>query len=204
VIFIPGRPQPLARDVASIWLKEAEILIKRRPYVELYVALNKGGVFKLFRENKLILSDTHFSLQVRQGRQIKNAVAHLMSSYTIHVEQDEVLIEGGLSWVKPNQLSSLKLVFMRILMLILGKFFSKQIQRLNASEIAGGKQDSPFRFTRRFRWERNQWQIIDELYADSWRGVISAGIGCDQTSMDIPISRTFQRGTVTTLVRFNR
>jgi hypothetical protein len=79
-------------------------------------------------------------------------------------------------------------------MLILGKLFSQQIQRLNSSEIVGGKQDSPFRFTRRFRWERNQWQIIDELYADSWRGVISAGIGCDQTSIDIPISRTFQRG----------
>ncbi|CAD5968273.1 hypothetical protein PCC9214_03638 [Planktothrix tepida] len=192
--FVPGRPQPLPRDVASIGLKEAEILIKRRPHVELYVALNKGGVFKLFRENKLILSDTHFSLQVRQGRQIKNAVAHLMSSYTIHVEQDDVLIEGGLSWVKPNQLSSLKLVLMRILILILGRFFSKQIQSLNPSEIVRGKQDAPFRFTRRFRWERNQWHIIDELYADSWRGIISAGISCDQTSMDIPSSRTFQRG----------
>ena len=192
--FVPGRPQPLARDVASIWLKEAEILIKRRPHVELYVALNKGGVFKLFRENKLLLSDTHFSLKVRQGRQIKNAVAHLMSAYTIHVEQDDILIEGGLSWVKSNQLSSFKLVLMRVLMLILGRFFSKQIQRLNSSKIVLGKQDTPFRFTRRFRWEKNQWQIIDELYADSWRGVISAGIGCDQTSMDIPLSRTFQRG----------
>lgn len=192
--FVPGRPQPVPRDVASIWLKEAEILIKRRPHVELYVALNKGGVFKLFRENKLILSDTHFSLQVRQGRQIKNAVAHLMSAYTIHVEQDEILIEGGLSWVKSNQLSSLKLVFMRLLILGFGQFFSKPIQRLNAAEIITGKQDSPFRFTRRFRWEKNQWQIIDELYADSWRGVISVGMGCAQTAMDIPLSRTFQRG----------
>ncbi len=192
--FIPGRPQPLPRDVASIGLKEAEILIKRRPHVELYVALNKGGVFKLFRENKLILSDTHFSLQVRQGRQIKNAVAHLMSSYTIHVEQDEVLIEGGLSWVNPNQLSPLKLVLNRVFMLILGQVFPNQIKNFKKDEILRGKQDAPFRFTRRFRWEINQWHIIDELYADSWRGIISAGIGCNQTSMDIPPSRTFQQG----------
>jgi hypothetical protein len=79
-------------------------------------------------------------------------------------------------------------------MLILGQVFPNQIKNFKKDEILRGKQDAPFRFTRRFRWEINQWHIIDELYADSWRGIISAGIGCNQTSMDIPPSRTFQQG----------
>lgn len=186
--FISDRPYPLPRDVASIWLKDAQILIKRRPYVELYVALNKGGAFKLFRENKLVVSDTQFSVQVRQDRLIKNAVCHLMSDYEISVKQDEIIIQGGLSWVTHHQRSSKEFIVSRIL----GLLFPKAGFNLNNNKI--GQQNAPFQFIRRFRWEINQWYITDELYANSWEGVISVGIGGDQTSMDFPMSRTFQRG----------
>jgi len=34
--------------------------------------------------------------------------------------------------------------------------------------------------------------VIDELQAQSWKHVITAGIGCDQTSIYVVMSRTFQ------------
>lgn len=186
--FIPERPYPLPRDVASIWLKNAQILIKRRPFVELYVALNKGGVFKLFRENKLVVSDTQFSMLVRQGQQIKNAVCHLISDYEISVEQDEILIKGQLSWVTHQPPSSRESIFSQIQ----NQLFPPAYSKMTKNKI--GQQNTSFQFIRRFRWEINQWYITDELYANSWDGIISVGIGCDQTSIDVATSRTFQRG----------
>ena len=83
--FVTERPIDMRRDVASVWLKEAQILIKRRPGVELYVSLNKGGVFKLFRNQKLVASDTHSSLQVSKGKKILNAVSHLSGNYDVKI-----------------------------------------------------------------------------------------------------------------------
>lgn len=190
--FVPERPQPMPRDVASIWLKEAQILIKRRPGVELYVALNKGGVFKLFRDNKLVISDTHLSLQVRKGRKIKNAVSHLISAYNTEVGQDEITIEGELGWAKQTLMSPLKLLLLRVVMLTFGRFFPNLIRKLLQKMLITGKQPAPFQFKRHFQWKDHQWHITDELYASSWQGVVGAGIGGSQTSIYVVMSRTFQ------------
>lgn len=192
--FIPERPQPMPRDVGSIWLQEAHILIKRRPGFELYIALNKGGVFKLFDQENLLGSDTHLSLQVRQGRKLKNAVSHLMDSYQVKVEQDEITIEGQLGWAKQTQMSPIKLILLRVVMLTFGRFFPNLIRKLLQKMLITGKQPAPFRFKRNFKWENNQWKIKDELYSASWKGVTSAGIGSDQTSIYVVMSRTFQSG----------
>ncbi|NER08655.1 MAG: hypothetical protein F6K17_42075, partial [Okeania sp. SIO3C4] len=55
-----------------------------------------------------------------------------------------------------------------------------------------GKEDAPFHFTRHFKYEDGIWYITDELFAKSWWDVISAAIGCDQTSIYVVMSRTFQ------------
>lgn len=47
---------------------------------------------------------------------------------------------------------------------------------------------------RQLRWENGQWCVMDELQAQSWHNVITAGIGCDQTSIYVVMSRTFQLG----------
>ena len=108
--FVTERPIDMSRDVASVWLKEAQILIKRRPGVELYVSLNKGGVFKLFRNQKLVASDTHSSLQVSKGKKILNAVSHLSGNYDVKIFQDEIVISGDMGWAKQTQMSPLKLI----------------------------------------------------------------------------------------------
>lgn len=183
-------PQPEGR----FWLKQAGLLVDRRQGTELYLALNKGGVFKLFRDKQLIASDTQFSLQVRQGDKIKNAVAHLVSDYTIDVADDEILIRGKLGWAKQKQMTPLNLMILRVVMLTVGRFFPNLIRKILQKVLIVGKKDAPFQFTRRLRWQQGHWYVSDELRADSWSDVISAGIGCDQTSIYVVMSRTFQVG----------
>jgi hypothetical protein len=192
--FVHDRPPPIPRSQGQIWLKNAQILIDRRQETELYLALNKGGVFKLFRGNQLIASDTQFSVQVRQGRQIKNAVAHLVSDYQIKIDGDDIVIQGQLGWAKQKQMTPVNLLLLRVVMLTLGRFFPNLIRKFLQKLLITGKKPAPFRFCRHLRWQDGHWQIYDELRAESWQTVITVGIGCDQTSIYVVMSRTFQLG----------
>ena len=192
--FVDDRPSVSPRTNERIWLKNARMLIDRREGTELYLALNKGGVFKLFRDGKLVASDTQFSLQVRQGKKIKNAVGHLVSDYTVDVNPDDILIRGQLGWAKQKQMTPLNLMILRVVMLTVGRFFPNLIRSLLQKVLIVGKSDAPFQFSRQLRWDNGRWLITDELKANEWDSVISAGIGCDQTSIYVVMSRTFQAG----------
>lgn len=192
--FVRDRPPVPARPTGRIWLKNAKILIDRREDTELYLALNKGGSFKLFRHNQLVASDTQISLQVREGRKVKNAVGHLVGDYSIEVTEDEMFIRGPLGWAKQKQMTPLNLMILRLVMLTVGRFFPNLIRKLLQKMLITGKKSAPFSFSRHFRWQNGYWLVSDQLKADSWQPVLSAGIAGDQTSIYVVMSRTFQAG----------
>lgn len=192
--FVPDRPAPGPRPIGRVWLPNAKILIDRRADTELYVALNKGGVFKFFRNSKLAVSDTQFSVQVPQGSKVKNAVAHLVGDYEVHLEENDISIRGQLGWAKQKQMTPLNLMILRVVMLTVGRFFPNLIRKLLQKLLITGKKPAPFRFHRHFRWQDGHWQLMDDLKTDSWQTVQSVGMGCDQTSIYVVMSRTFQMG----------
>jgi hypothetical protein len=192
--YIPTRPplKPLPKE--RFYLPEGGILIERRDNTELYLALNKGGVFKLFRDNQLIASDTQFSLLVQEGNQLKNAVGHLISNYHVELEENEITISGFLGWAKQKQMNSFNLIALRLVMLSFGRFFPNLIRTLLQKILITGKTTAPFQFLRRLSWQDGSWQVYDELSTNSWVKVHSASIGVDQTSIYVVMSRTFQTG----------
>lgn len=192
--FVSDRPPLPPRSTDSVWLPEAQILIDRREGRELYIAFNKGGVFKLFQGDRLIHSDTQFSLQVRQGQRLRNAVGHLVGDYVFKLDPDEIVIEGNLSWAKHKQMTPLNLLILRLVMFSFGRFFPNLIRRVLQTLLITGRQVTPFRFRRRLIWRQDHWWLKDELRAPNWDQVVAAGIGCDQTSIYVVMSRTFQRG----------
>lgn len=192
--FALDRPRSTPRPTGRVWFKEAQILIDRRQNTELYLALNKGGVFKLFRDNQLVASDTQFSLQVREGHKIKNAVGHLVDMYQVNLGEDEITLQGSLGWAKQKQMTPLNLMILRVVMLTVGRFFPNLIRKLLQKVLITGKKNAPFSFHRCLSWNDGEWIVTDELRSPSWEDVISAGIGGDQTSIYVVMSRTFQRG----------
>ena len=193
--FVTERPALRPQPEGRVWLKQARVLIDRRQGQELYLALNKGGAFKLFRDQQLVVSDTQFSLQVQQNGKIKNAVGHLVSDYTVEVTENEIRIRGNLGWAKQKQMTPINLMILRIVMLSVGRFNPNLIRKLLQKLLIVGKSDAPFQFGRYLSWQEGQgWQVRDELRSNDWRSVISAGIGCDQTSIYVVMSRTFQMG----------
>ncbi len=192
--YIPARPPIKPLPEGRFYLEEGGILIDRRDNTELYLALNKGGVFKLFRDGKLIVSDTHFSLQVVEGNKLKNAVGHLVSNYKVSTETDKIVIAGSLGWAKQKQMNSVNLIGLRLVMLSIGRFYPNLIRKILQKILITGKNKAPFSFQRTLSYSDGQWHILDELSAQSWSNVVAAGIGCDQTSIYVVMSRTFQPG----------
>ena len=192
--FVSDRPTLPPRQPGQVWFKNAQILIDRREDTELYLALNKGGVFKLFRAGELVASDTQFSLQVQQGGKRKNAVGHLVGTYSVAVEGDRIQIQGNLGWAKQKQMTPLNLMILRVVMLTVGRFFPNLIRSLLQKMLIVGKNAAPFRFTRELRWVDGRWHLTDSLKAEDWSAVETVGIGAAQTSIYVVMSRTYQSG----------
>lgn len=190
--FVEQRRGPSDRPRGRVVLNEAGIVIDRREDSELYIALNKGGVFKLFRDGRLAVSDTQLSLRVRSSGEVRNAVAHLADDYQPELSEDRITIHGRMGWAKQTQMTMARLVLLRLMMTTIGRFFPNLVRRLLQSVLITGKDPAPFEFTRTFIWESG-WTVTDELRAESWETVESAGIGCDQTSIYVVMSRTFQK-----------
>ncbi|MGF1536288.1 MAG: hypothetical protein ACFB4J_07375 [Elainellaceae cyanobacterium] len=188
-----GAPLPQER----LWLPEARILVERRGDTTLYVALNKGGVFKLFRGDRLVVSDTQISLQVRADGGVKNAVGHLVGQYPVEVGENQITISGALGWAKQTQMTPPKLMVLRIVMLTVGRFFPNLVRRLLQKVLITGKTAAPFQFERQFQWREGKWHVRDAItptQPEGWSRVTAAGIAPAQTSIYVVMSRTYQPG----------
>ena len=192
--FVENRPTipPLKFD--RIYFQQAHILMERRGKTTLYMALNKGGVFKLFRHEKLVVSDTQLSVLVQEGNQIKNAVGHLIDTENtqLDINENEIKIKGQLGWAKQTQMSPLKLIVLRMVMLTLGRFFPNLIRKMLQAILITGKRKTGLIFQRCFRWEKEEMIISDQLQVPNWDTIKQVGIGADQTSIYVVMSRTFQ------------
>ena len=196
--FVPTRPPLQPRTQGRIYLQQGGILIDRRENTELYLALNKGGVFKLFRDNRLVASDTQFSVLVQQGNKRRNAVGHLVDNYDLEIKPERIAIAGKLGWAKQKQMNPINLIILRLVMLSIGRFFPNLIRRLLQKILIVGKDATPFWFERRLIWHDGHWRVEDCLTAKSWQDVVAVEIGSDRTSIYVVMSRTFQPGQLQT------
>jgi hypothetical protein len=193
--WVPTRP-PLAPppSPARAWFPGAGLLVDRRHDCTLVVATNKGGVFKLFRGDGLVASDTHLSVVCGRGQRRRNAVAHLAGDYEHVVGDDEIVVRGDLGWAKHRRMTPRDMVVLRLVMVTAGRFLPNLVRWLLQRMLIVGKRPAPLRFERRLRWREDTWEVEDHLWARRWDDVREVAIGTDQTSIYVAMSRTFQVG----------
>lgn len=184
---IGRQPQPLAFAPRSHWPR-AGLLIDRGQRAQLFLALNKGGVCKLFKDGRLALSDTAPSVRFSDGRV---AAAHMIGDYVREASQDRIVLEGDMGYAKQKLLRPLDNLLLRGFMLTLGRFFPDLVRRLLQGLLIVGKKPAPVRFKRRFERLDDGWKITDEILAENWREVEAVGIGAHQASIFVIQSRTY-------------
>lgn len=192
--FVEPRPMGFPKRANRLLLEGAGILVDRRDEAELYLALNKGGTFKLFRNAALVASDTQVSIRVGKGSEAKTAVAHLLDRYRCEVSDETIVIEGSMGWAKQELMTSWKLILLRSAMLSFGRFFPNAIRSFLQARLISSKSLAPFSFKRTLTFSDGKWLVSDEVTSDDWSRVTEVGIGCDQTSIYVVMSRVFQEG----------
>jgi hypothetical protein len=191
--WVGARPPVPLRPTGRVYFKNAGLLIDRRDGCELYLALNKGGVFKFWRGTRLIASDTQLSLQVQKGKKFGTAVAHLVGRGSVKLDGHTITIKGKLGWAKAARMTTFKLIVLRLLMFTVGRFFPDLIRKLLQKMLITGKKAAPFKFVRKLGWGDGKLQVNDELTAkQGWAAVHAAGLGGAQTSIYVVMSRTYQ------------
>ncbi len=189
--YITDRPAATSPKRSSISFPEAGLTVLRGDQWELYVALNKGGVFRFFRDGRCIASDTGVSLKMTSGH---IAVTHLMDRYETESQGNSIEISGDMGWAKQKAMTPLRLIALRLIMLCGGRFKPDLVRKLLQKVLITGKKSAPFRFRRRLEvGTAGVLHVTDHISGDSWNDVAAAAIGCDQTSIYVVMSRTFQR-----------
>ncbi len=191
--FVNERPVVPPRPEGRVHFKNAGILIDRAEGTELYLALNKGGVFKFFRDSKLVASDTQVSLRVR-GKKVRTAVAHLVGDYAAELSDCGATLSGSLGWAKGKGMTPFNLIVLRLIMFCGGRLQPDLVRKLLQKLLITGKSAAPYRFRRTLRREGRELVVTDEVTAGDWSGVEAAGIGPSQTSIYVVMSRTYQPG----------
>jgi hypothetical protein len=182
------------------WFPNAKLLIERQGESILYIALNKGGVFKLFRKEKLVVSDTQFSVKLKNGH---NAVGHMIGNYDFSFFEKGLVIKGKLGWSKHKIMTTFNLILLRTIMLSIGYFYPNLIRVLLQRYLITGKKPTPFIFKRKIEWEGEKLKIEDSLFTDRWDDVEDVCIGPDQTSIYVAMSRTYQTGQLQDWITLN-
>lgn len=189
--FVMERNAPPTPPPERIELTQAGIIIDQHATTKLYVAVNKGGTFKLFRDNQLLLSDTGVSIRMRNGRV---SVTHLVDTYDHSQQPDSISIRGQMGWAKHERMTTPRLILLRLIGLTIGRIWPDAVRGLLQKLLIVGKNAAPFRFERTLQWTGDTWKITDRIEAEDWTNVEGAGIGPDQTSIYVAMSRPFQPG----------
>lgn len=184
------RPGPVELPEGRQVFPEARLLIDARAGQRLYLATSRGGAFRLFRDDRLLLADTGVAFGLEGG---KVAVCHLEADNEVTLGADEIAIAGRMAYGKSARLTPFKSIVLRALMLTIGRFFPDLIRRLLQKMLVTGRNEAPFRFRRILRWTGASWQIHDEILADQgWDKVRRAGIGGFQSSLTTVMARIWQ------------
>lgn len=188
--YRPERPAPLLPAPGQIWFEKAGLLIDRREDVALFTALRRGGVFKLYKGDRLLCSDTGPTLRTKTGRV---AVSHLEGPGKTEISADHIETAGRMAWARGTRLTPPKNIILRGVMITLGRFFPDLVRRLLQRILVTGRKEAPYRFSRTFEWSGTSCTVIDQIEPDAdWSDVQGAAIGGYQTSMTTVMARVFR------------
>ena len=170
--------------------EQARLLVDDREAQRLHLGWSRGGAFRLYDDESLLLADTGPTLQLEDG---KAAVTHLEAENQVRIGDDEIVIEGTMAFAKSTRLTPAASILLRGFMISFGRFFPDLVRRLLQRLLVTGRKEAPFRFRRTLEWRDGGWSIRDEIIPEhGWSDVRQIGIGGFQSSLTTIMSRFWQ------------
>jgi len=184
------RPEPSVSPDRDVVFPEAGLSLLRKGPMTLLTAEKKGGAFRLYRGDRLIHADTGVSLQLRRGDRTRTYVCHLWSDDN-EIERcpASVTVSGAMGRAKSSQMTPLKNLVLRSLMLTLGRFNPDLIRAILQRLLITGKPRSGLRFARHLALDDSGLTVRDRI--EGGGEIVDCGIGPAQTSIYTVMSRVY-------------
>jgi hypothetical protein len=193
--WVESRPALPPRTQGRRYFKNAGLLIDRRDGCELYVALNRGGIFKMWRDGRFVASDCQLSAQTRTRHRFSTAVADHPGHHRVQLDGHAIQIRGRLAIVPQNRLSTPGVICGRLAMASIGRIFPGLTRRRCKKQLVQRFRNAPFRFSRSLSWSNGKLDVIDSLEAmHGWEEVWSVLIGTFRSGACTEPTRSFQVG----------
>jgi hypothetical protein len=204
--YYPERPTLInddKNDAIHKWMPKASICVNWNKSKEsknqhyLITNLSKGGVLKIFDTTGCIASDTGLIAELYDGTVV---VSHLVQkdsriTHTEHNKGATLEVEGYFCIRKPNGMSVLKQLLLRIWVLTIGRFNANLTRSIVQKIAITGKPKIPFRFKRKIEII-DQKTIVTDYFPEKMP-IKRLSIGSDATSIYVANSLVYQESRLT-------
>lgn len=156
-------PTNLTKNIfVNKFLKDSGHLFVSHGNLKTHVSLKMGGLFRSYKNNKLIIQETQNILKVKDDFFMANSLNKEISWEWL--SNNHLRIKGKLCKYKKAKMNTIKLIFLRIIMLSIGKFIPNIIRLLMQKMLINPKFEVNRFFEREFIFEKNKLKIIDRYY----------------------------------------
>lgn len=197
--FNEDRKGRLLWDNFKRYFKDAGLYVAKKGDYHVVISLKKGGVLKLFKNDKNIYSDTGFIGRLNDGSIV---VSHLMSKKEIFFEGGIIVVRGHFDEMKYHQPNVLKFLIFRLFLFLFGVVpgFSKGVRKFLQKMLIVNKKKVPVEYKREFILTDGGLSVTDTIILKSSKRFKKLAIGSDHTSIYTAVSNCYQESILNSWV----
>jgi hypothetical protein len=188
-----GRDATYTPRLGRQYWRAARIYLHREKGRYAVVSTAKGGVFRLYKGERLACVDSGLIARLGDGTTL---VSHLIDDYAVRLLEDGIEVEGCFGEAHfrlPNLM--LQAVF-NLAMSTVGRWASDTVRALLQRILIVGKRRHPMRFKRTLILN-DEVRVVDELWKSTGAGrknaVVALFAGTDHTSIYVAMSNSYQK-----------
>lgn len=145
-------------QIEKFYPESGHLWIKHGEYTT-HISLKKGGAFRLYKNDIFIFQDTQNALKTNKDKFVANILNNNISYKWL--TKNKLKIKGLMTKKKDNLMNTNKLIFLRLLMNYLGKYFPNIIRKLMQKLLINIKANKNRYFIRNFEFKENKLVVSD-------------------------------------------
>jgi hypothetical protein len=182
------------REDYQRYFQESQLLVSRRGPYYLACSLSKGGVFKLFHDDELIVTDSGPVCVFHSG---KVGVSNRMAKRRISLN-DGIQVMGPFHYFRKNLATPSRQILFRLALVLLGRlpFLGEALRRIFQRILILGKKEAPASFKRRLKLKTEGLSVEDVVSLLGKGKVEKLFISTDKVSIYVAMSECFHLGSL--------
>jgi len=174
---------------------QADLAIGKTCNLRLFLSMNRGGAYKIFKDDKLLLSDTGLVGALENGSVFcQNKPMSSNGSVSTH----SIVVTGEMLEQSDMRLSRWHMIFLRGASIVFGwlPVYSNMIRWLMQNKLIFGKKKIPIKFKRVFHLKNDMIIVEDHANNNTGSNIIALRRSTDYSDIHVVTSNSFQEANL--------